>query len=98
MAQQISRDCFILIQDLKAHCQMVLEIGKRFYSTKDLRKHESSLGHKHAVTILTQPGHIDEQLKERLKTSELKTKCFKSGLKSLVTSCLSQDFSITVLP
>ena len=32
------------------------------------RRHESSLCHKHAVTMLTQPGHVDEQLKEWLKS------------------------------
>ena len=35
--------------------------------TKGFRKHESSLCHEHADTMLTQPGHVDEQLKERLK-------------------------------
>jgi len=29
------------------------------------RKHESSLCPKHAVTLLTQPGYIDEQLNEQ---------------------------------
>ena len=38
--------------------------------TKGFRKHESSLCHKHAVTILNQPGHIDEQLKERCKSQK----------------------------
>ena len=37
------------------------------YKTKGFRKHESLLCHKHAVTVLMQPGHVDEQLKERLK-------------------------------
>ena len=31
---------------------------------------ESSLCHKHAVTMLAQPGHVDEQLKERLKSQK----------------------------
>ena len=35
--------------------------------TKGFRKHESSLCHKCAVTLLTQPGHNDEQLKEQHK-------------------------------
>ena len=38
--------------------------------TKGFRKHVSLLHHKHAVTMLTQPGHIDEQLKERLKSQK----------------------------
>ena len=38
--------------------------------TKGFHKHESSLCHKHAVTMLTPPGHIDEQLKERLKSQK----------------------------
>ena len=38
--------------------------------TKGFRKHESSLCHKHAVTLLTQPSHIDEQLKEQLKSQK----------------------------
>ena len=33
-------------------------------------KQESSLCHKHAVTLLTEPGHIDEQLKERFKVEK----------------------------
>ena len=37
---------------------------------KGFRKHERSLCHKHAVTQLTQPGHIDEQLKEQLKSQK----------------------------
>ena len=36
--------------------------------TKGFREHESSLCHKHAITMLTQPGHIDEQLKQWLKS------------------------------
>ena len=35
---------------------------------KPFRKYESLLWHKHAVTMVTQPGHVDEQLKERLKS------------------------------
>ena len=38
--------------------------------TKGFRKHESSICHKHAVTMVTQPGHVDEQLKERLKSQK----------------------------
>ena len=38
--------------------------------TKGFCKHESSICHKHAVTMVTQPGHIDEQLKERLKSQK----------------------------
>ena len=37
---------------------------------KGFRNHESLLCHKHAVTMLTQPGHIDEQLKEWLKSQK----------------------------
>ena len=38
--------------------------------TKGFRRHESSLYHKYAVTMLTQPGHVDEQLKEWLKSQK----------------------------
>ena len=38
--------------------------------TKGFHKHESSPCHKHAVTMLTQPGHVDEQLKEWLKSQK----------------------------
>ena len=38
------------------------------WKTNDFRKDVSLLCDKHAVTMLTQPGHIDEQLKERLKS------------------------------
>ena len=34
------------------------------------RKHERSLCHKHAVTMLTRPGYINEQLKEKLKSEK----------------------------
>ena len=37
-------------------------------------KRESSLCHKHAVTLLTQPGHVDEQLKECLKSPKEENK------------------------
>ena len=38
--------------------------------TKGFRKHETLLSHKHVVTMLTQPVHVDEQLKERLKSQK----------------------------
>ena len=38
--------------------------------TKGFLKHERALYHKHAVTMLTQPGHINEQLKEWLKSQK----------------------------
>ena len=37
---------------------------------KGFYKHESWLRHKQAITMLTQPGHVDEQLKERLKSQK----------------------------
>ena len=44
-----------------------LEIGKNaLCKTKGFLKHESSLCHKYAVAMLTQPCHVDEYLKERL--------------------------------
>ena len=46
---------------------MGLEIGKCSVQNQGFRTYESLLCHKHAVTLLTQPGHIDEQLKEQLK-------------------------------
>ena len=38
--------------------------------TKGFHKHEHSLCHKHAVTMFSQPGHVDEQLKEWLKSQK----------------------------
>ena len=38
--------------------------------TKGFHKHESSLCHQHAVIRLTQPGHVDEQLKEQPKSQK----------------------------
>ena len=38
--------------------------------TKGFHKHERSLCHKHAVTMFSQPGHVDEQLKEQLKSQK----------------------------
>ena len=38
--------------------------------TKSFHKHESWLCHKHAVNMLTQAGHADEQLKEWLKSQK----------------------------
>ena len=38
------------------------------YKNKGFRKHEISLCHRHAVSFLAQPGHIDEQLQEQLKS------------------------------
>ena len=38
--------------------------------TKGFHKHEGSLCHKHAVSLLTQSVHIDEQLKEQLKSQK----------------------------
>ncbi len=38
--------------------------------TKCFCKHVSSLCHKHAVTMLTQPGHIGGVLKEQLKSQK----------------------------
>ena len=68
-------DCFILIQDLKAHsCLIGLEIGKMLCA-KPLVP-ESSLCHKHAVTMLIQPGHINEQLKWRLKSKKEENRNF----------------------
>ena len=43
---------------------------KALCKTRCFRRCESSLRHKHAVTRLTQPGHIDEQLKEWLSQKE----------------------------
>ena len=43
---------------------MSLEIGKMLCTAQDFRKHESLLCHKHAVTMLIQPGNVDEPLKE----------------------------------
>ena len=37
---------------------------------KCFRKYESLLCHKHAVTMLTQPSHSDDQLKEWLKSQK----------------------------
>ena len=46
---------------------MRLEIGKMLCAKPRVaRKQESLLCHKQAVTMLTQSGHVDEQLKERL--------------------------------
>ena len=38
--------------------------------TKGFHKYEGSLCHKHAVSLLTQSVHIDEQLKEQLKSQK----------------------------
>ena len=38
--------------------------------TKDFCEHEHSLCPKQAVTLSTQPGHVDEQLKEWLKSQK----------------------------
>ena len=52
--------------------------------TKGFRKHESSLCHKHAVTMLTQLGHVDEQLKEWRKShKEENRKCYLKIVQSI---------------
>ena len=54
----------ILIQDLKAHSCLMDFVGKYSVQNQVFRKYESSLCHKYAVTLLTQPGHVDARLKE----------------------------------
>ena len=52
---------------------------KALYKTKDFHKHESSLCYKHA-----QPGHVDEQLKEWLKSQkEEKRNCLLKIVQSI---------------
>ena len=43
---------------------------KNALKTTSFLKHEDSLCHKHEVTMLTQPGHVDKQLKEWLKSEK----------------------------
>ena len=51
---------------------------------KVFHKYESSLCHKHAVTMLTQSGHINEQLKEWLKNQKEENRnCFLKIVQSI---------------
>ena len=48
---------------------------------KGFHKHESSLCHIYAVTMLTQPSHVDEQLKEQLKSQRRYRNCLQKSSK-----------------
>ena len=52
--------------------------------TKGFCKHETLLCHKNVVTMLTQPGHIDEQLKERLKSQKEENRnCLQNNFQNI---------------
>ena len=69
--QEILRDYIILIHDLKVYsCLMGLKIGKMLCAKPKVSVIDFSLCLKNAVTMLTQPVHIDEQLKKHLKSQK----------------------------
>ena len=73
-----------LILKLKWHEYVAIYIKNSLSKTKGFHKHESSLCHKHAVTMLTQPGLIDVQLKEQLKSQmEENRNCLLKNFQSI---------------
>ena len=61
----------LLHLDLRSESSFLSDVFRNWKNalckTKGFCKHESSLCQKYAVTLLTQSGHADEQLKERHK-------------------------------
>ena len=53
---------------------MGLEVGKMLCAKPRVSVNMRVCCHKHAVTILTQPGHVDGQLKERLMSQKEKNR------------------------
>ena len=61
------------MQDLNAHsCLMGLEIGKMLCAKPRVSVNMRARCHKHAVTMLTRPGQVDEQLKESSRVKRRK--------------------------
>ena len=73
------------MQDLKAHsCLMGFEIGKMLRAKLRVSINMRAHCQKHAVTLLTKLGHVDEQLKEGLKSQkEENRKCLLKIFQSI---------------
>ena len=65
-------------------CLMGLEIGKMLCAKQRVSLNMRACCHKYAVTLLTQPGHADEQLKEQPKSQkEENQNCFLEIVQSI---------------